>query len=36
MPEIKHAGGESSLMEPVQHVVRAIQKGVEVGQMSLF
>lgn len=36
MPEIKRAGVESSQVEPVPHVVRAIHKGVEVGQMSLF
>ncbi|MGO3743821.1 MAG: N-6 DNA methylase [Alcaligenes aquatilis] len=36
MPEIKPAGTEPSIVEPVQHVVSAIKKGVEVGQMSLF
>lgn len=36
VPNMKRAGIESSLAEPARHVVRAIKKGVEAGQMSLF
>ena len=36
VPNMKRAGIESSLAEPSRHVVRAIKKGVEAGQMSLF
>ncbi|MGR7950087.1 N-6 DNA methylase [Alcaligenes sp. RM2] len=36
MPEMERAGTESIMAEPAQHVVRAIKKGVEAGQMSLF